>query len=42
MEPVGLMRKVRHRGREKVDWVFTLTAAAYNLVRLTSLRSAPT
>ena len=34
MKTVGLMRKTRHRGRQKVDWVFTFTAAAYNLVRL--------
>jgi len=42
MKTVGLMRKVRHRGREKVDWVFTFTAAAYNLVRIRSLAFAPT
>lgn len=42
MKTVGLMRKVRHRGRDKVDWVFTFTAAAYNLVRLRNLTFAPT
>jgi hypothetical protein len=35
------MRKTRHRGREKIDWVFTFTAAAYNLVRLRGLAAAP-
>ncbi len=34
MKTVGLMRKTHHRGRPKVRWVFTLTAAAYNLVRM--------
>jgi len=42
MKTVGLLRKVRHRGRDKVDWVFTFTAAVYNLVRLRSLVFAPT
>jgi hypothetical protein len=28
------MRKTRHRGQDRVGWNFTLTAAAYNLVRL--------
>jgi transposase len=34
---VGLLRKLRHRGRERVGWVFTFTVAAYNLVRLRTL-----
>ena len=34
---VGLMRKLRHRGLRVVQWLFTLTAAAYNLVRMRSL-----
>jgi transposase len=37
---VGLLRKVRHRGLELVGWVFTFTAAAYNLVRLQKLAEA--
>jgi transposase len=37
---VGGMRKTRHRGTEKVGWVFTLTAAAYNLARLPKLLCA--
>jgi transposase len=40
MKTVGLMRKTRHRGRRKVDWVFTFTAAAYNLVRIRNLQWA--
>jgi hypothetical protein len=34
VKTVGLMRKVRHRGRERVAWMFTWTAAIYNLVRM--------
>lgn len=37
---VGLLRKLRHRGRELVDWIFTFTMAAYNLVRLRTLIGA--
>ncbi|MGH8512149.1 MAG: IS5 family transposase [Gammaproteobacteria bacterium] len=38
---VGVLRKLHHRGREKVGWVFAFTCAAYNLVRLRTLL-APT
>lgn len=31
------LRKTRHRGADRVGWMFTLTAAAYNLVRLPKL-----
>jgi len=40
MKTVGLMRKTRHRGLARVGWCFTLTAAAYNLVRLRRLAAA--
>ena len=33
----GGLRKTRHRGQDRVGWTFTLTAAAYNLVRLPKL-----
>jgi len=33
-------RKTRHRGTERVGWMFTLNAAAYNLVRLPKLLGA--
>lgn len=42
MKTVGLLRKLRHRGGRKVDWIVSFTAAAYNLVRwrtLTALRA---
>jgi transposase len=34
---IGGLRKLHHRGRDKVDWVFALTNAAYNLVRMRTL-----
>ena len=40
MKSVGLMRKTRHRGKRRVGWVFTFTAAAYNLVRMRNLAMA--
>jgi len=42
MKTVGLLRKVRHRGRERVGWQFLFTAAVYNLVRLRTLSVAVT
>jgi transposase len=41
MKTIALMRKVRHRGIEKVGWVFTFAAAAYNLVRMRKLLASP-
>ena len=37
----ALMKKVRHRGMEKVRWIFTFAAAAYNLVRMRNLLAQP-
>jgi transposase len=37
MKTVGLLRKLRHRGGRLVDWIFTFTAAAYNLIRWRTL-----
>jgi transposase len=34
---VGGMRKTRHRGVPLVGWMFTLTTAAYNMVRMRNL-----
>ena len=39
MKTVGTLRKTRHRGLQTVRWVFTFTAAAYNLVRMRNLMS---
>jgi IS5 family transposase len=40
MKTVGGMRKLRHRGLQLVGWVFTLAAAAYNIVRIRNLATA--
>ena len=37
LKTIALLRKVRHRGLFKVDWLFTFACAAYNLVRLRNL-----
>lgn len=37
IKTIGNLRKTRHRGVPKVDWYFTLTIAAYNLVRMRNL-----
>ena len=39
-EAAAGFRKTHHRGLARVGWMFTITAAAYNLVRLTKLVSA--
>lgn len=37
MKTVGWLRKAKYKGQEKLDWLFTFSAAAYNLVRMRSL-----
>jgi hypothetical protein len=37
LKTIGLMRKTRHRGTRRVDWMFTFALAAYNLVRIRNL-----
>ena len=37
LKTVGGLRKLRHRGIERVDWQLTFAATAYNLVRLRNL-----
>jgi Transposase DDE domain len=37
LKTVAGLRKVRHRGVGKVDWIFTFACAAYNLVRMRNL-----
>ena len=39
MKTVGVLRKTRHRGLETVRWIFTFTAAVYNVVRMRNLMS---
>jgi Transposase DDE domain len=38
VKTVGLMRKVRHRGKELVGWIFVFTMAIYNVVRISNLK----
>ena len=40
LKTVGGLRKTRHRGVERVGWMFTFALAAYNLVRLRNLAAA--
>ncbi|NIP73764.1 MAG: IS5 family transposase [Gammaproteobacteria bacterium] len=40
LKTVGVMRKTRHRGIERVSWMFTFSLAAYNLVRMRNLLPA--
>jgi len=37
LKTVGGLRKTRHRGMERVGWMFTFALVAYNLVRLRNL-----
>jgi transposase len=39
LKTVGGLRKLRHRGVDRVDWMFTFAVAAYNLVRLRNLEA---
>lgn len=40
MKTIGGLRKLRHRSGPLVTWIFTFTAAAYNIVRLRRLLTA--
>ncbi len=37
MKMIGMLKKVKLRGIDKVGWLFTFTGAAYNLRRLRNL-----
>ena len=37
LKTVALFRKVRHRGRRLLEWLFTLAATGYNLIRMKNL-----
>ena len=41
LKTIGMIRKTRHRGLPRVDWIFTFALAAYNLVRIRNLSEAP-
>lgn len=42
MKTVGMLRKTRHRGVDRVGWMFTFGVAVYNLVRMRNMMEAPT
>jgi hypothetical protein len=37
LKQFGGQRRSRFRGRERVEWMFTFAAAAFNLLRMTNL-----
>jgi len=37
LKAIGCLNKLRHRGRERIDAIFTLTTTAYNLIRIRNL-----
>lgn len=41
VKTVAVLRKTRHRGRERIDWMFLWALAAYNLVRIRNLTWRP-
>ncbi len=41
IKTVAVLRKTRHRGRERVDWMFVLALAGYNLIRIRNLTWRP-
>ena len=41
LKTVGGFRKLRHRGQERVEWMFTFAVATYNLVRISNLEATP-
>lgn len=41
LKTVGLMHKIRYRGEGRVNWMFVLATAVYNLVRIRNLIEAP-
>lgn len=41
LKTVGMLRKTRYRGTDRVGWMFTFGVAVYNLVRMRNLMEAP-
>ncbi len=40
IKEIALLRRARHRGKDRIDWQFKLAAAAYNLIRMPKLLGA--
>ena len=41
MKTIGGLRTLRHRGGPLVEWIFTFSAAAYNIVHMRRLLETP-
>jgi transposase len=41
LKNIGMLRKTRHRGRRKLEWLLTLALSAYNLIRIRKLTAEP-
>jgi transposase len=41
LKNIGMLRKTRHRGRRKLEWLLTLALSAYNLIRIRKLTAQP-
>src|SRR3989442_11796081 len=42
LKTTGLLRQTRHRGTERVGWIFVFGVAVYNLIRIRTLAAQPT
>jgi transposase len=42
IKEIALLRRARHRGKDRIGWQFTLAAAAYDLIRLPKLLESRT
>ncbi|MDR7418120.1 MAG: transposase, partial [Armatimonadota bacterium] len=40
LKTIGLLHKARHRGEDRVNWMFVFATAVYNLVRIRNLVEA--
>lgn len=40
LKTIGLLHKVRHKGEDRVNWIFVFATAVYNLVRVRNLLEA--
>jgi hypothetical protein len=40
IKTIGGLRKTKHRGKDRIGWMFTFAATAYNLVRMRNLTQA--
>jgi transposase len=41
LKNIGMLRKTRHRGRRKLEWLLTLALGAYNLIRIRKPTAQP-